>query len=240
MHHLQTFAGQTAIVTGAAGNLGRSLTAGLLTSGARVVAVEHRLSRLEEAFGPQASRPDMLYIAADLTKAEDVTRMAEQAIAWGERINILANIAGGFKMGETVYETDLQTWEFLLNLNAKSVLLTSKALVPHMLAQGGGKIVNVGARAGLQGSANMGSYTVSKAAVIRLTESLAAEVKDKNINVNCILPGTIDTPQNREAMPNADFTKWVAPEHLVSVILFLASEAATAVNGAAVPVYGRG
>lgn len=237
---MYNFTGQTALVTGAAGNLGRALTAGLRTAGAKVVAVEHRLAFLEETFGPQANHTDLLYLQADLTNPDDVAQMADKAIAWAGRIHFLANIAGGFKMGERVYETELKTWEFLLNLNAKSVLLTSRALVPHMLAQGGGKIVNIGARAALQGAADMSSYIVSKAAVIRLTESLAAEVKDKNINVNCILPGTIDTPQNRAAMPKADFAKWVHPDHLVSVMLFLASDAAVAINGAAIPVYGRG
>ena len=237
---MYNFTGKTALVTGAAGNLGRALTTGLCTAGAKVVAVEHRLAFLEEVFGDQAEHDNLLYIEADLTDPDDVAQMAEKAIAWTGRIDFLANIAGGFKMGDTVYETELKTWEFLLNLNAKSVLLTSRALVPHMLEQGGGKIVNVGARAALQGAANMSSYIVSKAAVIRLTESLAEEVKDKNINVNCILPGTIDTPQNREAMPKANFDKWVHPDHLVSVILFLTSDAAVAVNGAAIPVYGKG
>jgi NAD(P)-dependent dehydrogenase (short-subunit alcohol dehydrogenase family) len=155
------------------------------------------------------------------------------------RIDVLANIAGGFTMGPPVHETDEKTWDFMLNLNAKTAFLTCRAVVPQMLAAGGGKIINVGARAGLQGSAKMAPYIVSKSAVIRLTESLAAELKHKGINVNCILPGTIDTPANRESMPNADFEKWVPPSDLASVILFLASPVAKAVQGAAVPVYGR-
>jgi NAD(P)-dependent dehydrogenase (short-subunit alcohol dehydrogenase family) len=110
--------------------------------------------------------------------------------------------------------------------------------VPHMLAQGYGKIVNVGARAALGGGKNMGAYSVSKTAVVRLTETLSDELKGSGINVNCVLPGTIDTPANREAMPRADFSRWVPPDALADVIVFLASDAARAVHGAAVPVYG--
>ena len=115
----------------------------------------------------------------------------------------------------------------------------SRAVIPHMLAQGYGKIVNVAARAALEGKAKMAPYVVSKSAVIRLTESMAAELRDAGINVNCILPGTIDTPQNRRDMPNADHSRWVPPGALADVILFLACDAARAIHGAAVPVYGR-
>jgi NAD(P)-dependent dehydrogenase (short-subunit alcohol dehydrogenase family) len=237
---MEEMRGNTAVVTGAGGNLGYALTNRLLQSGARVVVVEHRRERLEEIFGPAESQPNLYYLQANLTEWAEVQRLAEEAIAWAGRIHLLANIAGGFKMGEKVYETELETWGFMLNLNAKTVLLTSKAFVPHMIAQGGGKIINVGARAALQGGAQMGSYVVSKAAVIRLTETLAAEVKQHNINVNCVLPGTIDTPQNRQAMPNADVSKWVTPEQLADVMLFLASPQADAIHGAAIPVYGKG
>jgi NAD(P)-dependent dehydrogenase (short-subunit alcohol dehydrogenase family) len=152
---------------------------------------------------------------------------------------VLLNIAGGFTMGPPVHETSVETWDFMLNLNARTVFLMSRAVVPHMLAQGGGKIVNVSARAGLAGKANMAPYIVAKSAVIRLTESMADELKHDNINVNCILPGTIDTPRNREEMPDADFSKWVAPEALADTMPFLASDAARAVTGAVLPVTGR-
>ena len=141
-------------------------------------------------------------------------------------------------MGPPVHETQEHTWDFMLDLNARSVLLTCRAVLPHMRSRGAGKIVNVAARAALEGKAKMGAYCVSKAAVITLTQSLAAENRHQGINVNCILPGTIDTPQNRADMPNADFDTWVPPAALADVILFLASDAARAVHGAAVPVYG--
>lgn len=126
----------------------------------------------------------------------------------------------------------------MFDLNVRSTFLASKAAIPHMLRQGGGKIVNVAARPGLKGVANAAPYSAAKSAVIRLTESLAAELKRKAINVNCVLPGTLDTPENREQQPEADFSRWVNPRRVTDVILFLASDAAQAVHGAAVPAYG--
>ncbi|MCA9923248.1 MAG: SDR family NAD(P)-dependent oxidoreductase, partial [Anaerolineales bacterium] len=137
-----------------------------------------------------------------------------------------------------LHETPPETFDFMMKLNAATVFNTNQAVIPHMIRQGSGKIVNVAAGAGLAGRPKMAAYSASKAAVIRLTESASAEVKAHGINVNCILPGTIDTPQNRAAMPNANFDKWVQPESLADVIAFLASEAARDVHGTAVPVYG--
>jgi NAD(P)-dependent dehydrogenase (short-subunit alcohol dehydrogenase family) len=127
----------------------------------------------------------------------------------------------------------------MMDLNARTVFNTTRAIVPHMLEQGEGKIVNVSARAATLGKGHMAPYCASKAAVITLTESLAAEYGDGGINVNCILPGTVDTPQNRDAMPDQDHSRWVPPAALADVILFLASDAARCISGAAVPVYGR-
>ncbi|MCK6429746.1 MAG: SDR family oxidoreductase, partial [Burkholderiaceae bacterium] len=160
------------------------------------------------------------------------------ALARFSRIDVLCNIAGGFRMGEAVHETSDATWNFLMDLNARTLLNAAHAVVPQMLAAGGGKIVNVGAASAQKGVAQMGAYVASKSAVIRLTETMAAELREKNINVNCVLPTIIDTPENRAAMPDADPKRWVAPEDLASVILFLASDAARAIHGAAVPVAG--
>jgi NAD(P)-dependent dehydrogenase (short-subunit alcohol dehydrogenase family) len=129
-------------------------------------------------------------------------------------------------------------WSLMMNLNGASVVNTARAVVPKMLAAKGGKIVSIAARAGLAGSANMGAYVASKSAVIRLTETMALELREHNINVNCIMPSIIDTAPNRADMPNADFSKWVSPAALADVIVFLASDAARAIHGAAVPVSG--
>ena len=125
-----------------------------------------------------------------------------------------------------------------MDLNVRTLLNISKAVVPHMLEKKTGKIISIGARHALSGKARMGSYSASKSAVLRLTESMAAELKSQGINVNCVLPGTIDTPENRKAMPDADTSKWVSPDSLAGIILFLTSDAARDINGAAIPVYG--
>jgi NAD(P)-dependent dehydrogenase (short-subunit alcohol dehydrogenase family) len=127
----------------------------------------------------------------------------------------------------------------MLSLNARSAFVLSQAVIPHMLEQGSGKIVHTAAKSGLKGGAGNAAYGASKSAVVRLVESLAAELKHEGINVNCVLPGTIDTPQNRKSMPKADHSRWVPPEAIADVILFLASDLAWPVNGAAIPVYGQ-
>jgi len=233
------FTDQVAIVTGAAGNLGEAAARAFYAAGANLVLVGRNLERLETPFADLADSEKCLFATVDLTDAGAVEGMVYEAVKHFGRVDILANVAGGFKGASPVHETPLETWDFMLNLNARTTFLASRAVIPHMLQQGRGKIVSVAARAGVQGNANMAAYVVSKSAVIRLTESMAAELKDKGINVNCILPGTIDTPQNRRDMPKADFSKWVSPEEMANVILFLASDAAQAVQGAVVPVYGR-
>jgi NAD(P)-dependent dehydrogenase (short-subunit alcohol dehydrogenase family) len=166
--------------------------------------------------------------------------MVAQALERFGRIDVLANTVGGFRAGTPVHETSLEAWDFMLGLNARTALIISRAVVPVMLKQQQGKIIHVASRAALQGRARSAAYSVSKSAVLRLTESMAAELKREGIHVNCVLPGTIDTPQNRQDMPNADFSRWVTPEAIADVVLFLASEAARAIHGAAIPVYGTG
>ena len=177
-------------------------------------------------------------MAADLLNAAGVEAAVAAAAKRFGRIDVLCNIAGGFRMGSPVHETSDNDWNFLFDINARTMLHAVRAVVPRMLEAGGGKIVNVGAYSAQRGAANVGAYIASKSAVIRLTESMAAELRDKNINVNCVLPTTIDTPENRKAMPDADPKKWVAPEDLANVVAFLASDAARAIHGAAIPVTG--
>jgi NAD(P)-dependent dehydrogenase (short-subunit alcohol dehydrogenase family) len=226
------FSGKTCLITGAAGNLGRAVAQAFASEGASLILMDLHEEHLRSAHGSEAE--GRRFALADLRDAQSVAR----ALPTGARIDILCNIAGGFRMGQPVHETDDDTWELMLGLNAKSVVNCARVVVPGMLAAGRGKIINVGAIAALAGKANMGAYVASKSAVIRLTESMAAELRDKGINVNCILPSTIDTPQNRKDMPKADPRHWVAPEALADVALFLASDAARAVHGAAIPVAG--
>jgi NAD(P)-dependent dehydrogenase (short-subunit alcohol dehydrogenase family) len=218
---------RTVMLTGAAGNLGRAVASAF---------AQDNLVLLDLKRGDLQDSERQLFIATNLLDAASVQAAVEQALARFKRIDVLCNIAGGFRMGPSVHETSDKDWNFLLDLNARTVLNMARAVVPAMLKAGGGKIVNVGAFAAQKGVAQMGAYVASKSAVIRLTETMAAELREKNINVNCVLPTIIDTPENRAAMPDADPKRWVAPRDLAHVIVFLASDAARAIHGAALPV----
>ena len=235
---MSEFDGKGVVITGAAGNLGEAVAAAFAGLGARLALIDRNAERLERLRDDLDLSSATLLLPADLTAAASVAKAVEQAATLGG-IAVLAKIAGGFTMGPPLHETPDRDWDFMMDLNARSVFNTCRAVIPHMLRQGGGRIVNVSARAAREGKARMGPYCASKAAVLTLTESLAAEHKLDGINVNCILPGTIDTPQNRADMPDADHRRWVPPAALADVVVFLASDAARAVTGAAIPVYGQ-
>jgi NAD(P)-dependent dehydrogenase (short-subunit alcohol dehydrogenase family) len=224
------------MITGATGNLGRAVANAFARRNASLCLLVRELADLEPLRREGAA--DVLACPADLMDAQAIEAAVATAIKRFGRIDVLCNIAGGFAMGEPVHEMDAKTWSYMMELNAGSVLRVSHAVVPQMLAQKSGRIVNIGAYSALSGKAQMGAYIASKSAVIRLTESMAAELRDQGINVNCVLPSIIDTPENRASMPKADPRKWVAPEALADVILFLASPAARAIHGAAIPVVG--
>jgi NAD(P)-dependent dehydrogenase (short-subunit alcohol dehydrogenase family) len=229
------------IVTGAAGNLGSAVARAFQAAHARLVLVDHKPDRLTSLFPDLADAADhFLATGVDLTNQDAVKRVVQDTLARFGRIDVLVNAAGGYQGGIAVHETSLQAWDFMLNLNARTVLIASSAVIPTMLQQEAGRIINVSSRSGLQGSARSAAYSAAKSAVIRLTESMSAELKKSGININCVLPSTIDTPQNRASMPKADTSRWVQPEAIADVILFLASDAARAVHGAAIPVYGLG
>jgi NAD(P)-dependent dehydrogenase (short-subunit alcohol dehydrogenase family) len=219
--------GKTVAVTGGNGSLGRAVARAALDAGASVAL-------LDIAFGTDiaAALPGTTAHKVNLLDAAD-TRACFEKIG---RVDALCNIAGGFTMGDPVHATPDEVWTRMLDLNTRTLINAVRAAVPRMLAQGGGKIVNIGALSALSGGANMGAYAASKSVVIRLTESMSAELKRQGINVNCVLPSIIDTPPNRKDMPNADPKTWVAPEDLAAVILFLISDASRAVHGAAIPV----
>lgn len=232
------FQDKVVLITGATGGLGQDVAVAFAKQGATLVLTGRKQAALEEMFADWQANHDLLLMAADVTEEASVQHLVDAALEKYGRIDILCNIAGGFTMGSPVHETPLHTWEFMLNLNAKSTFLMCRAVIPSMLENGFGKIVNVAAMAGLNGRAKMAPYSISKSAVIRLTESMAAELKGSGINVNCILPGAIDTPTNRKEMPKADHSKWIAPQDLANVMLFLSSELGTAVHGAIIPVTG--
>jgi NAD(P)-dependent dehydrogenase (short-subunit alcohol dehydrogenase family) len=223
------FSNRTVMVTGAAGNLGRAVAKAFADLGANLVLLDLKSGDLQDS-------EKQLVLATDLLDQQSVRSAADKAVERFKRIDVLCNIAGAFHMGTPVHETKDEDWNFLFDVNARTVLNTARAVVPHMLKAGGGRIINVGAYAAQKGVAQMGAYVASKSAVIRLTETMAAELREKNINVNCVLPTIIDTSENRAAMPKADPRRWVAAEDLAAVIVFLASDAARAIHGAALPV----
>ena len=230
-----SFLNQTVMITGASGNLGKAVAAAFRQHGARLVLVDREAGALQAAF---AASDDIALAPADLLDRQHARAAFGLALDRFGRVDILCHLAGGFRSGEAVHETSEGTWDFLFDINARTFVNIAQAVVPHMIQSGGGKIVSVGAYAAQRGVAQMGAYCASKSSVIRLTEAMSAELKDKNINVNCVLPTTLDTPDNRAAMPEADPARWVAPDDLAQVIVFLASDAARAVHGAALPVTG--
>jgi NAD(P)-dependent dehydrogenase (short-subunit alcohol dehydrogenase family) len=227
---------RTVMVTGAAGNLGKAVAAAFASSGAQLALIGRSVEVLRKAFGEEG--PSRLFLSLDLLDASAVEAALAATVERFGRVDALCNLAGGFQMGDAVHETSDGTWNRMRDLNVRTLLNMVRAVVPHMIERGGGRIVNIGAYAAQKGVAQMGAYCACKSEVIRITESMAAELREKNINVNCVLPTIIDTPENRAALPGADTSRWVAPHDLANVIVFLASESAHAIHGASVPVTG--
>jgi NAD(P)-dependent dehydrogenase (short-subunit alcohol dehydrogenase family) len=223
--------GKVVIVTGALGALGKVVAETALARGARVAGLDHAPSQMQ----PTANRIELGGV--DLSDAAQAKKAIDTVAAHFDRCDALINIAGGFAF-ETAAEGDPKTWQRMFALNLLTALNASRAAIPHLATAPAARIVNVGAMGALQAGAGMGAYAASKSAVHRLTEALAAEWKGK-ITVNAVLPSTIDTAANRAGMPKADFSKWVTPQELAEVILFLAGDAASAVTGALIPVNGR-
>jgi len=223
--------GKIIVVTGASGALGRVVAEVALARGAGVAGVDYGTSQI-------AATPNRIELGGvDLSDAVQATTAIDAVAAHFGKIDALVNIAGGFAF-EAIAEGDPKSWQRMYALNVLTALNASRAAIPHLIASPAARIVNIGAMGALQAGAGMGPYAASKAGVHRLTEALAAEWKGK-ITVNAVLPSTIDTPANRASMPKADFTKWVTPQELADVILFLVSNAASAVTGALLPVSGR-
>ncbi len=226
----------TVVVTGASGNLGRAVAQAFAKRGDNLVLIASRREPLVAAFGGDGAR--QLIAPANLLDRGQVDAAVRAVITRFGRIDVLCNIAGGFRMGPPVHETDDDDWNFMFDINVRTMLNMVRAVVPQMLAADGGRIINVAASSALKGVARMAPYCAAKSAVIRITEAMAAELREKNVNVNCVLPTIIDTPENRAAMPDADPRRWVAPEDLANVFVFLASDEARAVHGASIPVSG--
>jgi len=222
-------------VTGGFGQLGQAVVRAALDAGAHVAA-------LDRARPPgEGTLPKAAFALGELDVAEPdaAARALDQVAARFGGLDALVNIAGTFRW-ETLEKGSLETWDLLYRVNLRSAVSTSRAALPHLMRRGAGRIVNIGAgAAAVRAAAGMGAYTASKAGVAKFTEALAEELKDRNITVNAVLPSTIDTPANRADMPKADFSRWVTPQAIADVIVFLLSEQARAVTGALIPVSGR-
>ncbi|WP_375309327.1 SDR family oxidoreductase [Bradyrhizobium sp. A5] len=223
--------GKIIVITGALGALGKVVAETAQSRGARIAGIDHAPSQL-------STTPERIEIGGvDLSDAAQAKTAIEAAANHFGRLDALINIAGGFAF-ETVGDGDIKTWQRMHALNVLTALNTSHAALPHLAASKSGRIVNIGAMGALQAGSGMGPYAASKAGVHRLTEALASEWKGK-VTVNAVLPSIIDTKANRTDMPKADFSKWVTPVELAEVILFLASDAASGITGALIPVSGR-
>jgi NAD(P)-dependent dehydrogenase (short-subunit alcohol dehydrogenase family) len=230
---------RVAIITGGTGALGRAVLSAFLEEGAKVACTYVVDKELEECSSLIINyESNLLFIQSDVTKEEQVTKTVQKTLERFGRIDILANIVGGFTYAKII-DTDEKIWDSMLNVNLKSTFLCSKAVLPHMIETNYGKIINISSRPALKGLAGVGAYSASKAGVLNLTETIADEVRDYEINVNAILPSTIDTPANRKSMPDADFSKWVKPEEIARVIIFLASDDSKPISGAGIPIYGK-
>jgi NAD(P)-dependent dehydrogenase (short-subunit alcohol dehydrogenase family) len=221
-----------AIVTGGFGALGGAVCKRLEEDGWRVAVLDVAAGRSAIPEGR------LIFAPVDLRSAIAVSTAAAQIRETGMPIGALVNVAGGFRW-ETVQEGSVDSWDWLYETNVKTALVTCREFLPDLAKTGAGRIVNVGAAAAAKAGAGMGAYAASKSAVLRLTEALAEEWKNAGVAVNAVLPSIIDTPANRASMPDADFSKWVAPDALADAVAFLVSRGARAITGAGIPVTGR-
>lgn len=229
------------LVTGGTGGLGREVTMAFLEAGASVevtyVVPEEYAALTSAAERIGASPPAGANV--DVTDEQAAGKFVSGLVVKHGRLDIVVNTIGGYAGGTSVWDSDLRTYDKMLNLNLRAGFVLARAVVPQMIRQNRGWIVNIASKAAFDHAAGGSLYAASKAAALALMDSLAADVKPYNINVNSILPSIIDTAANRKAMPNADFSKWPKPQEIAQVILFLCSEEARVIHGAAIPVYGR-
>jgi len=230
------FDGKVVVVTGAAGNVGQAVARRFAQQGATLVLVgrkEAELADLVKELGGTAG-------IADVTDEASVDALVRQIEAQHGRIDVLAHTVGAFASGQPVHEAGLDVWNKMMAVNAQSVYVTCGRVARHMVEQGvAGRIIAILSKHAYKGAAKSGAYSAAKAAAQRVLESMAAELRENQITVNGVVPSMIDTPQNREGMPNADFSKWVQPEEIADAILYLASDKAKSVSGISLDIFGR-
>ena len=221
------------LVTGASGGLGRYVTQAFLDAGATVVGVSRKIQQAD------FNSPAFTALPAEISTAAGARSMVESVLGRFGRLDVVVHTVGGFAGGPSVAETDDSTFQRMFDVNLKSTFCLLRAVLPVMRKTRNGRIIAIGSRAALEPGAGVGAYSASKAAMVPLIKTVALENKDTGITANVILPGTMDTPANRKAMPNADVNKWVQPVNVARLVTCLAGDAGKDVNGAAIPVYGN-
>jgi NAD(P)-dependent dehydrogenase (short-subunit alcohol dehydrogenase family) len=233
------FEGKVVLVAGGTGGLGRAVTLAFLEEGAQVVVTyrkQEELDALKIAAGVDTAQLDG--VAVDVTDEAAVRQLIEKIVGKYRRLDAMVNTAGGYAGGTKLWELETKVFEQMLALNLRSGYALSRAAVRAMLKEGHGAIVNVASKAAVDHAGGAAAYAASKSAAVALLDSLAEDLKGSGVRVNTILPSIIDTEANRKSMPKADFAKWPKPEEIARVILFLCSDDARVIHGAAIPVYG--
>ncbi len=225
--------GRFVLVTGANGGLGTFVTRKFLDAGDTVIGTSRKIQWSE------FSNANFIPEPAELGDEPSVRHLADSAIQRFGRVDVLVHVAGGFAGGAPIHETDPKTWARMLETNLTSTYNVARAFIPHMRHEGRGRFIAVGSAAARRPLPNLGAYVVSKSALVTLVETIALENADRGITANLVLPGTMDTPANRAAMPSVDPRKWVSPADVANVIFWLASNEAGQTNGASIPVTGR-
>jgi NAD(P)-dependent dehydrogenase (short-subunit alcohol dehydrogenase family) len=227
------------LVTGGAGNVGRAVTRAFLESGDRIAVPVYKTDAPEALDELRSEHHDRLHpFALDLTTERGAEAAVREVVEWGGRLDVVVHMMGGYSGGTPLGETPVEAWQRMMDLNLNSAFLVTRFALPRM-QEVGGSFVFVSSRAARQASPGQAAYAVSKAGLLTLAEAIAAEYGAAGIRANAVLPGTVDTPANRRQMPDADHARWTDPAEIARVILFLTSPAAAAINGAAIPVYGR-
>lgn len=228
------------LVTGGAGNVGQAATRRFLEAGARVAVPFYKTDAASALDDLQTEHGDRLHtFALDLTTERGTEQAVQRVMEWAGRIDAVAHLVGGYMGGTPITETDIGAWDRMLDLNLRSAWLIARAALPVMISGGGGAFVFVSSRAAVSDRAGQVPYAVAKSALLTLAEAIAEEYAADGIRSNAVLPGVIDTERNRRDMPSADHTRWTDPDEIARSIVFLASSAASAINGASIPVYGR-
>ena len=224
--------GKVVLVTGANGGLGTYVTRAFLGAGATVIGTSRKIQHSE------FDHANFKAVPGELSTADGAKAVIDQALAFGGNIDVLAHTVGGFAGGKSVADTDDATFQTMLDVNLNSTFYLLRAALPSMRKTGHGRVIAIGSRAALEPGANVGAYSASKAAMVSLIKTVALENQDAGLTANVILPGTMDTAANRKAMPQADFSQWVHPSTVASLMLWLARDAGKDVNAAVIPVYG--